>query len=127
MMAEREKVSGNVSPRPEVPKETGADSDDRRPWIAGAIGKSPHDDALVWRDDAMHGPKFWAATPGDATEAARLLNDLESLAECPPVASDEIAALMADVARLTTELGEARRSLDAIQRATEHPQKDPTP
>jgi len=48
------------------------------PWRAGAIGRIPDDDALVWRDDAVYGAQFYAATPTEAEGAARLLNDLEA-------------------------------------------------
>ena len=51
--------------------------DEDGPWYAGAIGRIPEDDALVWRDDAVHGPQFYAASSDDAETAARLLNDLE--------------------------------------------------
>ena len=47
------------------------------PWTAGAIGKSPEDDALVWRDDAVFGPTFYARSTKDAEVAAKHLNDLE--------------------------------------------------
>jgi hypothetical protein len=47
------------------------------PWYAGAIGRIPEDDSLVYRDDAMFGPQFYAASPQDAEIAAKLLNDLE--------------------------------------------------
>lgn len=51
------------------------DEDD--PWCAGAVGRIPEDDSLVWRDDAIHGPQFYAASPADAETAARFLNELE--------------------------------------------------
>lgn len=47
------------------------------PWCAGAIGTGD-DDSLVFRDDAVFGPKFYAATPEDAEIAARILNELEA-------------------------------------------------
>ncbi len=47
------------------------------PWHAGAIGRIPEDDALVWRDDAMNGPQFYAANPSEAETAAQILNKLE--------------------------------------------------
>lgn len=47
------------------------------PWYAGAIGKIPEDDSLVYREDAMFGPSFYAASPQEADRAARILNDLE--------------------------------------------------
>jgi len=48
------------------------------PWYAGAIGRIPDDDCLVWRDDAMWGPQFYAASVEDAEHAAKLLNALEA-------------------------------------------------
>jgi hypothetical protein len=52
---------------------------DAGPWHAGAIGKYPQDDALVWRDDAVSGPQFFVATPHDAMVAAAHLNGLERM------------------------------------------------
>jgi hypothetical protein len=51
---------------------------DEGPWLAGAIGRIPEDDALVWRDDAVSGPQFYARTPADAARAACILNELEA-------------------------------------------------
>ena len=48
------------------------------PWYAGAVGRIPEDDCLVYRDDAVHGPQFYAATPEDAEAAARQLNAAEA-------------------------------------------------
>jgi len=56
-------------------------------WHAGAIGRIPDDDSLVYRDDAVYGPQFYAATPAAAEEAARILNEmqdkLDELDPCP--------------------------------------------
>lgn len=46
-------------------------------WNAGAIGRIPEDDSLVYRDDAVYGPRFYAASPSAAEEAARLLNEMQ--------------------------------------------------
>jgi len=43
-------------------------------WNAGAVGRIPEDDALVWRDDAMTGPQFYAASESEAAVAAKQLN-----------------------------------------------------
>ena len=48
------------------------------PWEAGAIGRIPDDDSLVYRGDAVTGTQFYARTPEDAEQATRALNDLES-------------------------------------------------
>ena len=48
------------------------------PWMAGAIGRIPDDEALVWRDDAVFGPQFYAASLDEAAKAVRILNDLEA-------------------------------------------------
>jgi hypothetical protein len=48
------------------------------PWYAGAIGRIPDDDSLVYREDAVWGAKFYAGTPAEAELAARFLNDLEA-------------------------------------------------
>ena len=59
------------------------------PWQAGAVGRIPQDDPLVWRDDAVDGPQFYAATPGDAEIAASQLNALEArIAELERALSD---------------------------------------
>jgi len=47
------------------------------PWHAGAIGRDPKDQSLVWRDDAVNGPNFYAASPEEAELAAHYLNKLE--------------------------------------------------
>jgi hypothetical protein len=52
-------------------------SENDGPWYAGAIGRMPEDDSLVWRDDAVFGPQFYAANPTEAEKAAQILNDLE--------------------------------------------------
>lgn len=49
------------------------------PWYAGALGKDPEDDALVYRDDAVTGPQFYAASPGEARTAAAILNHQSAL------------------------------------------------
>ena len=54
------------------------DESEDGPWQAGAIGRIPEDDSLVWRDDAVYGPQFYAASPGDAEKAASILNALET-------------------------------------------------
>jgi hypothetical protein len=46
-------------------------------WYAGAIGKSPKDDSLVYQGDAVHGRQFYAASPSEAERAADILNELE--------------------------------------------------
>jgi len=48
------------------------------PWYAGAIGRLPEDDSLVFREDAVYGAQFRAASPKEAEDAARILNDLEA-------------------------------------------------
>jgi hypothetical protein len=48
------------------------------PWEAGAIGRIPDDNSLVYRGDAVTGVQFYARTPDDAAQAARSLNELES-------------------------------------------------
>lgn len=64
------------------------------PWQAGAIGRVPEDDALVWRDDAVTGPQFYAATPTEAEDAAKLLNDLEARAARHRTALEQLRELM---------------------------------
>jgi len=54
-----------------------SDDDWEPPWHAGAIGRIPEDDALVWRDDAIYGAQFYAANASEAEIAAQLLNELE--------------------------------------------------
>jgi hypothetical protein len=51
---------------------------DEGPWEAGAIGRIPDDDSLVYRDDAVTGAQFYARTVEDAVLAARRLNELEA-------------------------------------------------
>ena len=51
---------------------------DDGPWYAGAIGRIPEDDSLVWRDDAVFGKQFYAASPSEAEKAAAYLNELEA-------------------------------------------------
>ena len=57
---------------------------DTGPWRAGAIGRIPEDDALVWRDDAAFGPQFYAASSDEAAKAARILNELEARVRLRP-------------------------------------------
>ncbi len=64
------------------------------PWQAGAIGRIPDDDALVWRDDAAFGPQFYAASPKEAEDAAVLLNDLEARAARYRTALEKLRELM---------------------------------
>jgi hypothetical protein len=53
-------------------------SAEREPhWSAGAIGRIPDDDSLVFRDDAIFGKQFYAASPSEAEAAARFLNEIE--------------------------------------------------
>jgi hypothetical protein len=49
------------------------------PWFAGAIGHSPQDDALVWRDDATTGASFYAANPHEAKKAVIILNEFDAI------------------------------------------------
>lgn len=51
--------------------------EDEDPWYAGAIGRIPEDDSLVFRDDAVFGLMFYARSPEEAELAAKYLNDLE--------------------------------------------------
>jgi hypothetical protein len=74
-------------------------------WHAGAVGRIPDDDSLVYRDDAVYGPQFYAKSPSAAEEASRLLNDLEDqLALAVAVAE---AARWACVATLDSQTPEA--------------------
>jgi hypothetical protein len=60
------------------------------PWYAGAIGRIPEDDSLVWRDDAVFGPQFYAASPKEAETIAKILNDLEHKASTIPGLKESI-------------------------------------
>jgi hypothetical protein len=79
------------------------------PWQAGAVGRTPQDDALVWRNDAVSGPHFYAAGPTDAERATVLLNSLEArIAEL----STSRAAMDARVAQLEAQVNVLEMSLD---------------
>ena len=66
-----------VALRASPPPTASSPPDDDDPWHAGAIGRIPDDDSLVWRDDATTGPQFWAASLKQAETAAVILNALE--------------------------------------------------
>jgi hypothetical protein len=78
-------------------------SAEREPhWSAGAIGRIPDDDSLVFRDDAVYGKQFYAASPSEAEAAARFLNEIEDRADAKP----DMPALL-------------RRADEALKRARE--------
>jgi hypothetical protein len=71
--------SGNIKTTYHLVK-VEADNDQEEqelPWCAGAIGRIPQDDALVYREDAMTGLSFYALNANEAEIAAQYLNDLE--------------------------------------------------
>lgn len=86
--------------------------DEREPrWNAGAMGREPEDDALVWRDDAVTGAQFYAASPAEAARAAAILNDMERDVE----RAHEARALGVELARAlrlagTTEFEKEKRA-----------------
>jgi hypothetical protein len=90
------------------PKDSGMSANEgSAPWQAGAVGRNPQDDALVWRNDAVSGPHFYAAGPADAERATVLLNALEAR-----IAELELA-LIEDVSE------ERSRRLDVEKRIAE--------
>lgn len=69
------------------------------PWYAGAIGRIPEDDSLVYREDAVFGPQFYARSPHDAGLAAQLLNEAEHRGE--QAAFEMAAKRMEDIAQMS--------------------------
>jgi hypothetical protein len=84
-------------------------------WNAGAIGRIPDDDSLVYRDDAVFGPSFYCASPGQAEEAARMLSALQRCADAlraliRPEKDFKVGETMSRVAEATAALMELDES-----------------
>lgn len=97
-------------------------NDEREPrWNAGAIGRIPEDDSLVYRDDAVSGPQFYARSPSEAEVAAAQLNRLQRCADALEELTEAVMAFgptkgsgTADGAwlRVFKAYGAARAALD---------------
>lgn len=84
---------------------TTATSGEDGPWYAGAVGRTPDDDALVWRDDAVSGSQFYAASPKQAEVAAVILNGVASRLAAAEAKAREAEAELAAAVELHERAG----------------------